>query len=487
MKLVSPLDAAWLYVERRDAPMHVGCLQIFSFPDDAPESYVRDMVAQMRAGRDLTPPFSLKLAPWRLKSVLPAWIEERQPDMDYHLCHVVLPKPGGNKRLVQLVSELQSTELALTQPLWRCYVIEGVAPRRFAWFTKIHHSLMDGIGGVHVLQAALSKDPQKRDMPAPWARAPGRAVGATLEHPDHVHGGLKHALELAADQFRSAPGLVRAFSTFVKIARRQLHSALSVPYLAPHTILNGRTSVHRGFATQQLPLKRVQAVARGAEVTVNDVFLAICAGALRRYLSELGALPGEPLVAGVPVSVRPAGDTAVGTAITFLLASLHTDCDDPLLRLQAIHVATLEAKEHLQKMHRAALTDYTLLLMGPYIAELMAGVGGHGRPVFNLAISNVPGPVEPLYYNGARMEAMYPMSVLTHGQSLNITVLSYAGQMNIGYTVCNRAVPHVERLAAYMRDAFDELAALVAERGRKSAARKTAARKTVKQRHGEIA
>ncbi len=461
MRFVSPLDATWLYVEARDAPMHVGCLQIFEPPEGAPEDFLHETLAELRQCKGLRLPFSLKLAQGPFTVALKAWVEEPHPDMSYHVAHIVLPKPAHERHLTRLISQLQGAELALDRPLWRCYVIEGLPRGRFALFTKMHHSLIDGIGGVHLLQSALSADPAERGMPAPWARR--STSGATDHAHDHeaLHGGLRHAIDLATEQLRSVPGLVRAFSTFWKIARHRLSSVLAVPYRAPHTIFNNHCSPQRAYATQRLSLKAVQKLARRLEVTVNDVFLAVCAGALRRYLREADALPQDPLIAGVPVSVRPAGDDHFGTAVTFILASLQTDREDPLERLRSIHDAMVAAKHHLQGLRRAALTDYTLLLMGPYILEVLTGFGGYGHPVFNLAISNVPGPAHPLYFNGARMEAMYPTSVLTHGQALNITVLSYDGHMNIGYTACAKAMPQVGKLADYTREAFAELKARV--------------------------
>ena len=200
-----------------------------------------------------------------------------------------------------------------------------------------------------------------------------------------------------------------------------------------------------------------RASARAADVTLNDVFLGLSATALRRYLEEIGALPDKPLTAGVPVSVRPADDENAGNAISFIIANLNTTVEDPLERLQMIRRSTQVAKDQLQTLPKAGIDSYTMIFMAPFILQLLAGLGGRVRPMFNITISNVPGPKTPLYFNGARMEQIYPVSLLSHGQALNITSVSYAGQFNIGITGCRDALPSMQRLAVYMGEALEEL------------------------------
>jgi WS/DGAT/MGAT family acyltransferase len=232
----------------------------------------------------------------------------------------------------------------------------------------------------------------------------------------------------------------------------------ALPFAGPRSILNARVSAQRRFATQHYALERVRAVAKAADVTVNDVFLGLCAAALRRYLLEIDALPSKPLTAGVPVSVRPADDENAGNAISFIIASLNTDIDDPIERLHAIRRSTQVAKDHLQALPKAGIDSYTMIFMAPFMLQLLAGLGGKLRPMFNVTISNVPGPRHALYFNGARMEQIYPVSLLSHGQALNITSVSYDGQFNIGYTGCRDALPSMQRLAVYTGEALDELA-----------------------------
>ena len=234
---------------------------------------------------------------------------------------------------------------------------------------------------------------------------------------------------------------------------------MALPFDAPRSILNGRVREKRRFATQQFALQRMRAVASAAHCTLNDVVLAMCAGALRQFLDERGSLPVKSLTAGIPVSVRPKDDEGNGNAITFIVSTLGTDIADAGERLAAIHKSVLQAKEHVQSLPRQAMMQYTVLLMAPTLVTLLTGIGGRTRPMFNITISNVPGPETPLYFRGAEMVATYPASIVTHGQALNITCQSYAGFMNFGFTGCHSSLPSMQRLAVYTASALADLEA----------------------------
>jgi len=223
------------------------------------------------------------------------------------------------------------------------------------------------------------------------------------------------------------------------------------------SVLNGRVREKRRFATQRFSMERLRAVAHATDCTLNDVVLAICGGALRRFLQERNALPKKPLTAGIPMSVRPKDDDGAGNAISFIISTLGTEIADPLQRLAAIRASVKQAKEHVQSLPRQAMMQYTVLLMAPTILTLLSGVGGRTRPMFNITISNVPGPDTPLYFRGAELLATYPASIVTHGQAVNITCQSYAGYMNFGYTGCHSSVPGIQRLAVYTGEALQEL------------------------------
>ena len=452
---LNPLDAAWLMVESTETPMHVGSLTIFSLPKGASPDFLRDTVASLKQHRNFAPPFNLKLASPRLKGVLPAWIEDHKIDLDYHFRHSALPAPGGERELGVLISRLHSHPLDFNRPLWECHLIEGLENNRFALYVKMHHSQVDGVGGMKMLERMLSPDPEATDRAPPWAVGRG---GGGASRPRAVRAPLAERLkQLAKAQAETLPGVIKALGEVVGESFRNSDPANAAPFVAPRSILNRKISGGRRFATQYYELERIKKIAKLAEVTVNDVFLELCAGALRRYLDEIQALPNQPLTAGVPVSVRPADDADSGNAISFIIANLNTHLNDPLKRLKAIQDSTNIAKDKLQALPKAGINNYTMVFMAPYILSLLTGLGGRTRPMFNITISNVPGPREHLYFNGARLEQMYPISLLSHGQALNITVVSYAGQFNVGFTGCRDTLPHMQRLATYMAEALEEL------------------------------
>ena len=469
---LKPMDAAWLYVESRDTPMHVASLMIFSKPPDAPVDFLRDLTLQAKDTKAFAPPWNLRLAEGVLSSVLPAWETDDNLDLDYHIRHSALPLPGGERELGMLVSRLHSHPLDLTRPLWECHIIEGLENDRFALYTKMHHALIDGVGGMRLLQRALSPSPKDRVFVPPWT------IGSTPKpkkaRSESTPGPFTALLDMARQQARLLPEVTGALSEIWQAKRHG--DALAAPFAAPKSILNDRITSQRRFATQQYDLARLRALAEAADVTLNDVVLAISAAALRRFLKELNVLPRQSLTAGLPVSVRPKGDEELGTAISFILADLCTTTADPLRRLKLIHASTLRAKEHLQTLPKAGLNNYTMLFMAPYILGMLTGAAGRTKPMFNLAISNVPGPEQPMYLAGARLEAMYPVSVLQHGQALNITCVSYAGRLNFGYTGCRDTLPHMQRLAVYTGEALDELEAAVRSPA-KPVAKKTVKRK----------
>jgi WS/DGAT/MGAT family acyltransferase len=452
---LSPLDAAWLYVETAATPMHVASLQIYSPPAGAPDDYVGRLLAEFREAREFGPPWNRKLADGLVDRLLPSWTVDEALEVDYHVRHSALPRPGGERELGILVSRLHSHPLDLTRPLWECHFIEGLQGGRFAVYTKMHHSMIDGVSGMRLLQRMLSTDPDERGMPAPWAARQPAASGPDPSHDTGEEGwNVGSLVEVVREQ---AGSLGNVGTALMQMVGKGDSDPLIAPLTCPWSVVNGRITPHRRLATQRVPLSEMKALARSADCTLNDVVLAMCASALRRYLLETDALPDEPLVGGLPVNVRPADDEGLGTAISFVCANLGTHVDDPRERLSLIRASTARAKQHLQALPRSALTHYTVTFMAPYILQLLTGLGGRLRPVFNLTISNVAGPDRPLYLNGARLEAMYPMSLLSHGQALNITCLSYDGMLHFGFTGCRNTLPHMQRLAVYTGDALREL------------------------------
>jgi len=476
MRQIPPLDAVWLALESRDTPMHVGGLFEFTLPENAPADYLKQEFERMREARAIPPPWNLKLVEGPLFGQrAPFMRESHDVDLDYHVRHSALPHPGGQRELGILVSRLHSNQLDLHRPLWEVHLIEGLEGNRFAMYSKIHHSLIDGVSGMRLIMRALSKDPDRRGMASFWT------VGAG-ERPQHAGegGGPLGALGLPLRAARGAAAAVGGLSraAFDLAVAAVDDRALQAPYRAPSSVLGGSLGGQRRFATQQYELARIKRLARAADCTLNDIVLYLCGSALRRYLAEHARVPDRPLTAGIPVNLREADDQSMGTAIGMMVAELGTNVADPIERLQAIVRSTAEAKHHLSGLPPEARTSYTLLINGPYIAGLIAGLAGRAPIPFNLGISNVPGPPEPLYLNGSRLDSLSPLSLLLHGNALNITCVSYAGTLNFGLTGARDTLPHLQRLAIYMGEALDEIERLLLGKRKRPAGRVKRSRAT---------
>jgi WS/DGAT/MGAT family acyltransferase len=480
---LNPLDASWLYTESRETPMHVGALMPFKLPPDAPPDFLRQLMADFRRHRKFEAPWNRKLRSPILKSPVHWWVDDDEIDLEAHLRHTALPFPGGERELGELIARLHSQPLDLSRPPWECTLIEGLDGGRFAMYIKMHHSLIDGVSGMKLLQRVMTTESEKSlALPPFWAvatsaRKPERDTSAPT-----FANALAGVIDALKGQIGTVPQLLMAFGKMLRVTQ-DVDNDLRMPFGAAGATINGRVRAKRRFATQQFPLERLKTLAAAADCTINDVVLAICGGALRRFLDDSGDLPEGPLTAGIPVSVRPKDDEGTGNAITFIIATLGTDIEDPLERLAAIRASVRAAKSHVQSLPRAAMTQYTIALMAPTILTLLTGLGGRTRPVFNITISNVPGPDKPLYFRGAELLGTFPVSVVTHGQALNITCHSYAGQMAFGFTGCHATLPHMQRIAVYTGEALEELERLVlkpaarkksAPRKRKAAAAKPA-------------
>jgi diacylglycerol O-acyltransferase len=459
-KRLSPSDAMFLYGESREQMMHVAGLMPFTpAPDGAPDLQ-RQLMTELRSAA-VAPPWNLKLrSPDLLWNPLQSWIEEPTVDLEYHVRRSALPSPGDERELGILVSRLHGNHVDLHHPPWEFHLIEGLERGRFAWYVKIHHALVDGYTAMQVLTNALSRDPDERDRPLffsipPPARAPRPASETEPEAAGSRGINYPELVAAVREQYGASKTAVRALINVVQSARGD-HELVS-PLEAPRCVLNARIRRSRRFATQSLPLDRLRAVAKASGGTLNDVVLALSAASLRTYLLEQGALPAAPLVAMLPVAIRARDDLGGGNAVGAILATLATDVADPAERLHRIVTSTTTAKQQLQGMSKAAILQYSALLLAPSMLQMIPSTAGHLRPTFNVVISNVPGPDQPLYFRGARLEASYPMSIPVHGQALNITCTSYAGTVCFGFTGCRDTVPHLQRLAVYCGEALPEL------------------------------
>ncbi|MGW4486405.1 WS/DGAT/MGAT family O-acyltransferase [Amycolatopsis sp. NPDC004368] len=449
MPLMPVTDSMFLMVETREHPMHVGGLQLFRKPESAGENYLSDLRQKMLATDNMRSVFRRRPSRPVNTAGYVRWATEGELELDYHFRHSALPQPGRIRELLEVTSRWHSTLLDRHRPLWEIHLIEGLQDGRFAMYSKIHHSLMDGVSALRHLQGTLSDDPNDLDCPPPWG---SRSNGTNGN--GHAPPSL---FSLAGKTFDQVAGIAPAAAKVAREAFRE--HTLTLPMQAPKTMLNVPIGGARRFAAQSWSLDRVRAVATAAGVSRNDVVLAMCSGALRDYLIEQSALPDAPLIAMVPVSLRRKADAgeASGNNIGALLCNLGTDLPDPALRLAAIHTSMTNGK----KLFSELTPLQTLLLSGVNVAQLGAspipGVVNNTRPPFNLVISNVPGPRKQMYWNGAALDGIYPASVLLDGQALNITLTSNGDNLDFGITGCRRSVPHLQRILTHLDTALAEL------------------------------
>jgi diacylglycerol O-acyltransferase len=463
---LNALDRTFLAGESRESMMHVGALLPFTPPSEGARDFHRQLMEDLRRDATVQSPWNLKLRhPDLLSSPFQAWVPDTSFDLEYHVRRSALPTPGGERELGILVSRLHSNPIDFHRPPWEVHLIEGLERDRFAIYFKVHHSLVDGFTGMRMLARSLSANPDERDtpmffsVPSPPAVAPAarETSGAAAAAPNDESPATMDALLLAVRaQTGAAKDVGRALLNVARSVRAKDGNLVS-PLQAPRSILNQRVSRSRRFATQSFELERLRRVAKRAGGTVNDVVLALLAGALRRFLREQGALPEKTLTAMLPVNVRPKDDPGGGNAVGAILASLATDIAGPSARLAAIIASTTHAKEQLQGMSKDAIMQYGALLIAPLLLSMIPGAAGRVRPAFNVVVSNVPGPDAPLYFRGWRLEATYPVSIPFHGHALNITVSGYAGTIGFGFVGCRDAIPHLQRLAVYAADALEDL------------------------------
>ena len=455
MSLMSPVDAGFLLIESREHPMHVGGLSLFTPPEGVdPSDFARSIVASFRGVEDIRPVYRRK--PGRVLSSFasPNWVEEADIDLDYHVRLLALPKPGGTRELMGLTSMLHGTLLDRHRPLWEVYVIEGLESGQVAVLSKTHHSLMDGVSTALSWYGSTSSDPDFRDCAPPWQQRAKRKP-----RPVAKSSGFAPIARVGS-VLRTARDVAGVGTTLLNEGMQMLRGdPVTQPFQAPHSIFNVSITGSRRFAGQSWPKDRILTISKGAGVSFNDAVLAICSGAIRRYLMELGELPGDPLIAMVPVSLRAKDDDpSDGNAIGAVLCDLATEVIDPESRLRRIHESMEQAKGDMAgctPMQIYALSATNIAGMG---LQFIPGAPKLARrPAFNLIISNVPGPSKVLYWNGGRLDNSYPVSIITDQLALNITVISYADTLQFGIVGCRRSVPKLQRLLVHIEDSLAEL------------------------------
>ena len=460
MQRLTGMDATFLYLENGGNLMHVASTAIFD-PTTVEGGYSFDKVKEMVADRlHLLPPFRRRLVTVPFELHHPLWIEDPDFDLDFHLRRAALPSPGGERELAEFAAEVMSRPLDRSRPLWEMYMVEGLEHGYIASISKVHHAAIDGVSGAELMVNLLDFTPEIAEVPPPETPWKPDRIPTDLELVGWALGSLSR------QPVRAAKAARRTAEAALTLRRRNRHPDVTpppAPFSAPNTSLNTAITPHRRFAFIQLPLDDVKKVKNGLGGTVNDVVLATCAGALRSYLVERGEAVDAPLVAMVPISVRTEEQAGtMGNRVSSMLTSLATDIADPVERLRAISAGTKRAKEQDKAIGAETLMEWTefaapgLAARAARLYSTMKLADRH-RPIFNVTISNVPGPDFPLYSAGARMVSYYPMGPIADGGALNITVMSYMGTMCFGLVACRETVPEVWSIAHGLGTALDEL------------------------------
>jgi diacylglycerol O-acyltransferase / wax synthase len=461
MEQLTGLDATFLYLETPSLHMHVSMAAMFD-PATVPGGYSFDKLRDLVSSRlELAPIFRRRLieVPFRLGH--PYWVDDPTFDIEYHIRRGAVPAPGGVEELAQFVGDVCSRQLDRTKPLWEMYIVEGLRGGQIAVVTKIHHCTIDGVSGAELLSQLFDLEPEPPARPGP-------------ETPLSVDERLPSDVQLVAQSL--ATRLTRPVGMTklvwrtgwallgVRRVRARSSGRAALPLTTPRTSLNSSITPHRRVAFASIALEDAKKIRRKCDTTLNDVVLAVCAGALRRYLLDGDELPEDPLVATVPVSTAPTAANRRGAnKVSAMFVALPCHIEDPVERLHAIREGTKGAKEE----HNALGADVLLnwaehatpnVFSAAARAYTRLKLADHHRPIHSLVISNVPGPDFPLYLAGAEMVAGFPLGPVMDGAGLNITVMSYRGVLNWGLMACAETVPRLADLAIYIPDALDELA-----------------------------
>src|SRR5215472_3115876 len=481
MQQLTGLDAAFLALETANATGHVGGVSVVD-PKDAPQPLTLARLTEVMAERlPLVPVLRRKLLNVPLGLDQPYWIDDADFDIEYHVREIALPRPGSDAQLTEQVSRLHARPLDRNRPLWELYLITGLARKRAAVYSKIHHAAVDGVSGTELLTVLFDLTPAGPELPAAEPFQPERPPPLPVLA---AKAGMRLAwrpvqtVQITNELVRILPTLAPLVNTLIGemlgLNRGDGSVIATRPGWAPATPFNQAITPHRRFAFRSVDLDTVKAVKKAFGVSVNDVVLAMCAGALRRWLIDHNALPDQPLVAMIPVSVRdPASQGGLGNRVSAMLTPLPTNVTDPGLRLQIVRSATQVAKTQQAAIPQGLvdqISDFAVPALTARAARVVFATGLlHRLPPFNVTISNVPGPNVPVYLCGAKLLAHYPVSVITAGQGLNITLVGYRGQLHFGLVSSRELVPDIDTLAGYLPE---ELALLV-EAAEKRAAGQT--------------
>ena len=466
MDHLSSMDASFLHLETPETPMHVGSLMLLDLPEGYRGDYYEDVKGMLGKRLHLASVLTRKLAQMPFELAEPVWIDDDDIDLDYHVRSLTLRRPGTMEQLHHLVARLHSSLLDRSRPLWEMYVIEGLENGQVAFYTKAHHSGVDGKAGTELAKVLYDTTAQMREV-----RPARRKRGGGSHYQLGVAELLQAAVSNSARQYRKLAELLPAAARALTAAGSVLASQqtgkgqrrLSLG-MAPKSMFNDAITNQRSYSTMSLPFDELKALGKRVGGTVNTIVMAMCSEALARFLKDRNLLPKEALIAGVPVSLRAEGDDSMNNQVSMVRVDLATDIGDVAERFKAIHASSEAAKAVVRELKPVLGVDMPIT-GSPWLMTSLASLYGRSNlarrvpPAANVLISNVPGPGATLYVAGARMMHFYPVSIPYHGSALNITVQSYAGSLDFGLTACRRILSQEEsyELIGHLRAALRQI------------------------------
>lgn len=453
-QIIPPLDLMFFLTETPESPKHVGAIQVFQLPANAPDTYLQDLVAEFKSA-PVVSPFNNR--PHFPRLGMPEWRQDKDIEINYHVRHSALPRPGNNQQLMDVVQRLHAVLLDRKRPGWMCQVIEGLEGDRFAIYTKIHHAYIDGMSGVKRMYGSLSTSPTEQNVVPTWSFDPDKP-SAALRTQHKKKAGASKGGTLATQ----VKGMAGAYEFLTKMGMQWLklrNSKAQIPFSATRTRMNRTIEWDtRSTAVCTLPLDRVKAVGHAHGCTVNEVVLAVIGAALHDYLEEHRENTRAPLVAMCPMSVRSQGDDSAKTQVSAVhvrLGEPHATITD---RLDQVMESSHASKDEVQGMSSEAMIDYGVIIFGLWELLSRTGLDQVITPSYNVLISNVPGPGDDdLYLRGSRMLASYPISTLLPGVNLNATVLSHGNSLDFGLLGDMHALPDLDIVVQRMVLRFAEL------------------------------